>query len=218
MSNTISPSQEGYIEEDLEEQVPFPQEWLDPWDPTNTTVGSLHYHVEAYLHNDTKNQLADAPYDLHNHWRLAKNNTVDKELLRILCTNDGSGLAISPTRVYLFIAWGYVTDAIELYEYISSLPATGAEAVTRYEEDWPHLTLCTRERKLSPALNWVISQDPSWRGDYTPELAGGSELAKNQLGFSTCLHGNYLWGMMSAKDPVHVWVEIWYISTRDHHS
>jgi len=123
MSNTISPPQEGYVKGDLVEQVPIPQEWLDPRDPTNKTVSSLHYHVEAYLHDNTKNQLADAPYNLHNNWKLAKNNTVDKELLWFLCTNNRSGLAISP----IFIARGYVTDAIELYEYISLLPATGAE-------------------------------------------------------------------------------------------
>ena len=128
MSNRISPPQEGYVEEDLGAQAPFPQEWMDPQDPTDTTVGSLHYHVEAYLHDDTENQLADAPYDLHNDWKWVQDDTVDKELLRFLCTNDGSGLAISPTGAYLFIARGYVTDAIELYEYISSLPATGAEA------------------------------------------------------------------------------------------
>jgi len=61
MLNRISPSQEGYVEGDLEAQAPFPQEWLDPEDPTNTTFGSLHYHVEAYLHNDTEN--------LHNNWK-----------------------------------------------------------------------------------------------------------------------------------------------------
>jgi len=128
MSNRISPPQEGYVEGNLGAQAPFPQEWLDPQDPTDTTVGSLHYHVEAYLHVDTENQLANTPYDLHNDWKLVKNDTVDKELLRFLCINDGSGLAISPTGAYLFIARGYVTNAIELYEYISSLPATGAEA------------------------------------------------------------------------------------------
>jgi len=97
MSNTISPLQEGYIERELTEQDPFPQEWLDPRDPTKMMVGSLHYQVETYLHKDSKNKLADTPYDFHNDWKLAKDDEVDKELLRFLCAHHGSGLAISPT-------------------------------------------------------------------------------------------------------------------------
>ena len=128
MSNTISPNQEGPMEGELADQEAFPSEWMDPQDPFLPTVGNLHYHVEAYLNDDSENRLSDAPFDLHEDWKLAKDDEIDKSLLRFLCAKDGTGLGISPTGVYLFMSRGYILDAVELHAFLAALPLKGAEA------------------------------------------------------------------------------------------
>ena len=189
------------MEGELADQEAFPSEWMDPQDPFFPTVGNLHYHVEAYLNDDSENRLSDAPFDLHEDWKLAKDDEIDKSLLRFLCAKDGTGLGISPTGVYLFMSRGYILDAVELHAFLAALPLKGAEAErlgTQIVKDFgPQMCYAHAHEMARIATLWdyIVDHENDDQLKITKEIEGGPVLNRT----TTMVFDNFGWKLFRRK-------------------